>query len=65
MTTRAKLALLYARVSTTEQAERGYSLAQQIEALREWCEREGYKSSRRSQIPDRAVLPCRGRGWTV
>lgn len=37
------LAIIYARVSTLEQSERGYSLRQQIEALREWCEREGYE----------------------
>jgi site-specific DNA recombinase len=36
-------AILYARVSTEEQARNGYSLAQQLEACREWCEREGYE----------------------
>jgi DNA invertase Pin-like site-specific DNA recombinase len=35
-------AILYARVSTDEQARSGYSLAQQLEALRAYCEREGY-----------------------
>jgi site-specific DNA recombinase len=34
---------LYARVSTDEQARSGYSLAQQIEALRGYAEREGYE----------------------
>jgi site-specific DNA recombinase len=34
-------AVLYARVSTEEQAKRGYSLAQQLEALREYVAREG------------------------
>ena len=38
-----KRAILYARVSTDEQAKRGYSLAQQIEALREYADREGYE----------------------
>jgi site-specific DNA recombinase len=38
-----KRAILYARVSTDEQARSGYSLAQQIEALREYAAREGYK----------------------
>src|SRR3712207_4680163 len=38
-----KRAILYARVSTDEQARSGYSLAQQLEALRAYCEREGYK----------------------
>ncbi len=37
-----KRAVLYARVSTDEQARRGYSLAQQLEALREYAAREGY-----------------------
>ena len=38
-----KQAILYARVSTDEQARSGYSLAQQIEALREYAAREGYE----------------------
>ncbi len=38
-----KQAILYARVSTDEQARSGYSLAQQIEALREYAAKEGYK----------------------
>lgn len=33
--------VLYARVSTDEQAKRGFSLAQQLEALRAHCAREG------------------------
>lgn len=37
----SKTAILYARVSTDEQARSGYSLAQQIEALRAHAEREG------------------------
>src|SRR5688572_14929307 len=36
-------AILYARVSTEEQARSGYSLAQQIEALREYAAHEGYE----------------------
>src|SRR5215213_413595 len=36
-------AILYARVSTEEQARSGYSLAQQYEALREYAAREGYE----------------------
>ncbi len=39
----AKRAVLYARVSTDEQARSGYSLAQQLEALRGYAEREGYE----------------------
>src|SRR3712207_6566846 len=38
-----KRAVLYARVSTDEQARSGYSLAQQIEALRDYASREGYE----------------------
>jgi hypothetical protein len=38
-----KRAVLYARVSTDEQARSGYSLAQQLEALREYARREGYE----------------------
>jgi site-specific DNA recombinase len=38
-----KRAILYARVSTDEQARSGYSLAQQLEALREYSIREGYE----------------------
>ena len=36
-----KRAILYARVSTDEQARSGYSLAQQMEALREYAAQEG------------------------
>ena len=36
-------AILYARVSTDEQARSGYSLAQQMEALRDYAAREGYE----------------------
>jgi len=38
-----KRAILYARVSTEEQAHSGYLLAQQIEALRDYAAREGYE----------------------
>src|SRR5919205_913952 len=38
-----KLEILYARVSTEEQAKSGYSLAQQIEALKEEFEEHGCK----------------------
>src|SRR5215212_7991686 len=38
-----KRAILYARVSTQEQASKGYSLAQQLEALRGYAAREGYE----------------------
>jgi site-specific DNA recombinase len=37
-----KRAILYARVSTDEQVRSGYSLAQQLEALRDYAECEGY-----------------------
>ncbi|MBA3426136.1 MAG: recombinase family protein [Rubrobacter sp.] len=35
--------ITYSRVSTQEQRERGYSLRQQHEALREYCQREGWQ----------------------
>jgi len=38
-----KRAILYARVSTEEQARTGYSLAQQIEALRAYAASEGFE----------------------
>src|SRR3954453_10995848 len=38
-----KKAILYARVSTDEQAKSGYSLSQQMEALREYAARERYE----------------------
>src|ERR687889_797435 len=38
-----KRAILYARVSTNEQARNGYSLSQQLKALREYAAREGYE----------------------
>ena len=38
-----KQAILYARVSTEEQVRSGYSLAQQLEALRGYAAREGYE----------------------
>ncbi len=39
----SKKAILYARVSTEEQARSGYSLAQQLEALRDDAACDGYK----------------------
>jgi site-specific DNA recombinase len=38
-----KTAVLYCRVSTDEQARSGFSLAQQLEALREYAASEGYE----------------------
>lgn len=38
----AKKVAIYARVSTTEQAEEGYSIDEQLRLLHEWCERQGY-----------------------
>jgi site-specific DNA recombinase len=46
-----KKAILYARVSTDEQARTGYSLAQQIEALRDYAAREGYEVLEEVQDP--------------
>ena len=39
----SRRAILYSRVSTDEQARSGYSLAQHLEALREYAAREGYE----------------------
>lgn len=41
-TTAVKRVAIYARVSTTEQAEEGYSIDEQERLLTEWCERNGY-----------------------
>ena len=46
-----KRAILYARVSTDEQARSGFSLAQQLEALREYAAREGYDVLEEVQDP--------------
>jgi site-specific DNA recombinase len=46
-----KWAVLYARVSTDEQARSGYSLAQQIEALHAYAAREGYEVIEEVQDP--------------
>ena len=37
-----KTVAIYARVSTVEQAEEGYSIDEQIRVLNKFCEREGY-----------------------
>src|SRR5918998_338648 len=46
-----KRAVLYSRVSTDEQARSGYSLAQQLEALRACATREGYEVLEEVQDP--------------
>ena len=43
--------ILYARVSTQEQAVKGYSLAQQLEELRAYCAREGFEVAAEVQDP--------------
>ncbi|MGE6515282.1 recombinase family protein [Lysinibacillus sphaericus] len=40
--TAVKRVAIYARVSTTEQAEEGYSIDEQERLLTEWCDRNGY-----------------------
>jgi hypothetical protein len=65
-----KRAVLYARVSTDEQARSGYSLAQQLEALREYVAREGYEVLEEVQDPGQSGAslepaghgPCEGLG---
>jgi site-specific DNA recombinase len=59
-----KRAILYARVSTDEQARSGYSLAQQLEALREYAAREGYEVLGEVIDPGQSGgRALRGRGW--
>jgi DNA invertase Pin-like site-specific DNA recombinase len=61
-----KKAILYARVSTDEQARSGYSLSQQIEALREYAAREGYEVL--EEVVDPGVSgerAWRGQVWTA
>jgi site-specific DNA recombinase len=60
-----KRAILYTRVSTDEQAKSGYSLAQQIEALREYACREGYEVLEEVKDPGQsgASLERPGMDW--
>jgi site-specific DNA recombinase len=61
----SKRAILYARVSTDEQARSGYSLAQQLEALREYAAREGYEVLAEVSDPGQSGAALRGPGWTL
>jgi hypothetical protein len=54
-----KRAILYARVSTDEQARTGFSLTQQLEALREYAAREA------GTTPIGASKPIGGKGHTA
>src|SRR5215218_180582 len=60
-----KRAVLYTRVSTDEQARSGYSLAQQLEALRDYAAREGYEVLEEVQDAgqSRASLERPGMDW--
>ena len=61
-----KRAILYARVSTDEQARSGYSLAQQIEALKAYAAREGYEVLEEVRDPGQSGAKAwRGPAWTV
>ena len=60
-----KRVVLYARVSTDEQANFGYPLAQQIEALRAHVAREGFRILEEVQTPDRAGRALSGLVWTA
>src|SRR5215213_6161891 len=61
-----KRAILYARVSTDEQVNSGYSLAQQIEALRAHAAREGLGILEEvKRTPDRAGRALSDRVWTA
>ena len=55
-----KRAVLYARVSTDEQARSGYSLAQQLEHSENTLLMKGTRSSKRWPTPARAGLPWSG-----
>jgi len=57
--------ILYARVSTQEQAEKGFSLDQQIEALRAYAAREGLEIFEEVRTLDRAEQALRGPVWTA
>ena len=57
-----KRAILYARVSTDEQARSGYSLAQQLDALRAHCEREGYEVIEEVSDPGQSGASLERRG---
>ena len=59
-----KRVILYARVSTDEQARSGYSLAQQIEALRKYATHEGYEVLDEVTAQDRAAQVSNVRVWT-
>jgi hypothetical protein len=61
-----KRAILYTRVSTDEQARSGYSLAQQLEALREYATREGYEVLEEVADPGQSgELPWSVPAWTA
>ncbi len=58
--------ILYARVSTDEQARSGYSLAQQLEALREHAAREGHEVLEEVSDPGQSgVRAWSGPVWTA
>ena len=50
----SKKVAIYCRVSTTEQAEEGYSIDEQNIKIREYCEREGHEMSERQPYSVRA-----------
>jgi site-specific DNA recombinase len=60
-----KRAILYTRVSTDEQARSGYSLAQQLEALRGYAASEGYEVLEEVTDPGQSGAALRGRAWTM
>jgi site-specific DNA recombinase len=47
-------AIIYARVSTKEQAEEGYSLASQMKLLREYAERNELEITKEFEVPESA-----------
>src|ERR671910_3484552 len=57
-----KRAVLYARVSTDEQAKSGCSLAQQLEALRSYTAQEGYEVLEEVSDPGQSGASLEGPG---
>jgi site-specific DNA recombinase len=56
-------AILYARVSTDEQARSGYSVAQQLETLRKYAAGEGYEVLEEVTDPGQSGASLERRGW--
>ena len=60
-----KRAILYARVSSDEQARTGFSLAQQLEAVHEYANREGYEMNEETMSVVRRIFETAAAGISV